>query len=116
MVLIPSNQLLDRIGLGDRNGDGMREDAAGHPVSFTLMYNADNKLRGDVALFSVEGMSWTGAESDPVAAVVHCSPARVWSLLVEGRAVVEGGHLVNADEDALAREGRRLGQRMAKGS
>jgi cytosine/adenosine deaminase-related metal-dependent hydrolase len=72
--------------------------------------------RGDVALFSVEGMSWTGAESDPVAAVVHCSPARVWSLLVEGRAVVEGGHLVNADEDALAREGRRLGQRVAKGS
>ncbi|TMK96772.1 MAG: 8-oxoguanine deaminase, partial [Actinobacteria bacterium] len=33
--------------------------------------------RADVALFSVEGLSWAGAEADPVAAVVHCSPARV---------------------------------------
>lgn len=69
--------------------------------------------RGDVALFSVEGLSWTGAEADPVAAVVHCSPARVRHLFVEGRPVVESGHLTMADEDAIAREGRRIGQRIA---
>jgi cytosine/adenosine deaminase-related metal-dependent hydrolase len=69
--------------------------------------------RADVALFSVEGLSWTGAEADPVAAVVHCSPARVRHLFVEGRPVVESGHLTNADEGAIAREGRRVGQRIA---
>ena len=71
--------------------------------------------RADVALFSVEGLSWAGAEADPVAAVVHCSPARVRHLFVEGRPVVERGHLVSADEDAIAREGRRVGHRIASG-
>jgi cytosine/adenosine deaminase-related metal-dependent hydrolase len=71
--------------------------------------------RADVALFTVEGMSWVGAEADPVAAVVHCSPARVRDLFVEGRQVVRSHHLVNADEEAIAREGRRLGRRIAKG-
>ncbi len=71
--------------------------------------------RADVALFSVEGLSWAGAEADPVAAVVHCSPSRVRHLFVEGRPVIETGHLVNADEDAIAREGRRVGHRIASG-
>jgi len=71
--------------------------------------------RADVALFSVEGLSWAGAEADPVAAVVHCSPARVRHLFVEGRPVVETGHLVNADEDGIARDGRRVGHRIASG-
>jgi cytosine/adenosine deaminase-related metal-dependent hydrolase len=70
--------------------------------------------RADVALFTVEGLSWAGSEADPVAAVVHCSPARVRDLFVEGREVVRNRHLVNADEEAIAREGRRLGQRIAK--
>jgi cytosine/adenosine deaminase-related metal-dependent hydrolase len=71
--------------------------------------------RADVALFAVEGLSWAGAEADPVAAVVHCSPARVRHLFVEGQPAVEAGHLVNADEDAIAREGRRIGQKIASG-
>jgi len=69
--------------------------------------------RADVALFSVEGLAWAGAEADPVAAVVHCSPARVRHLFVEGRSVVENGHLVNADEDTIARDGQRVGQKIA---
>ena len=71
--------------------------------------------RADVALFAVEGLSWAGAEADAVAAVVHCSPARVRHLFVEGQPAVEAGHLVNADEDAIAREGRRIGQKIASG-
>jgi cytosine/adenosine deaminase-related metal-dependent hydrolase len=69
--------------------------------------------RGDVALFSVEGLSWAGTEADPVAAVVHAWPARVRDLFVEGRSVVRGGRLANADEDAIAAEGRRVGMRIA---
>jgi cytosine/adenosine deaminase-related metal-dependent hydrolase len=68
--------------------------------------------RGDVALFSLEGLAFAGAESDPVAAVVHCSSQRVRHLLVEGRPVVRDGRLSNVDEEALATEGRRVARRI----
>jgi cytosine/adenosine deaminase-related metal-dependent hydrolase len=68
--------------------------------------------RADVALFSLEGLAFAGAESDPVAAVVHCGSQRVRHLFVEGRPVVRDGRLVNADEDALAAEGRRVAKRL----
>lgn len=71
--------------------------------------------RGDIALFTVEGLSWAGAEADLVAAVVHGSPARVRHLFVEGRPVVRSGRLVNVDEDQIAAEGRRVGGRIARG-
>jgi cytosine/adenosine deaminase-related metal-dependent hydrolase len=69
--------------------------------------------RGDVALFSVEGLGFAGAEADLVAAVVLSSSRRVRDLFVEGRPVVQGGRLVNADEEAIAAEGHRVGRRIA---
>jgi cytosine/adenosine deaminase-related metal-dependent hydrolase len=69
--------------------------------------------RADVALFSVEGLEFAGAEADPVAALVHCSPRRVRHLFVEGRPVVRDGHLVTADEEAIAAEGHRVARRIA---
>lgn len=72
--------------------------------------------RGDVALFAVDGLGFAGAEADPVAAVVHCFPQRVRDLFVEGRAVVRHRRLVTADEEAIAREGRRVVRRIAEGS
>ncbi len=69
--------------------------------------------RADIALFSVEGVAFAGAEMDLVAAVVHCAPQRVRDLFVEGRAVVRGGRLVTADEDEIAATGRRLGRQIA---
>jgi cytosine/adenosine deaminase-related metal-dependent hydrolase len=71
--------------------------------------------RADVALFPVEGLAFAGAESDPVAAVVHCAPQRVLHLLVEGMPVVRDGRLVNADEEALAAEGRRVARKILGG-
>ena len=72
--------------------------------------------RADVALFSVDGLAFAGAESDPVAAVVHSGPQRVRHLLVEGLPVVRDGRLANADEDALAAEGRRVAKRILEGA
>ncbi len=37
--------LLDEMGLVDKNGDGVRETAAGKPVEFTLHTNSENNLR-----------------------------------------------------------------------
>jgi cytosine/adenosine deaminase-related metal-dependent hydrolase len=70
-------------------------------------------MRADVALFSVEGLEFSGAEADLPAAVVHCSPRRVKHLFVEGQAVVRDGRLVRADEEAIAAAGRRVARRIA---
>ena len=58
-----AKQLLDGLGLKDRNGDGVREDAAGHPVSFTLIYNADNKLRAAIATLLQADLARVGIRS-----------------------------------------------------
>lgn len=69
--------------------------------------------RADVALFSVGGLEHAGADADPVAALVHCSPQRVRHLFVEGRAVVRDARLVGADEVAIASDGRRATLRIS---
>jgi cytosine/adenosine deaminase-related metal-dependent hydrolase len=70
--------------------------------------------RGDVALFALDSLALAGAEADPAASLVFCSPQRVRHLIVEGRAVVREGHLVHADEEAIAREGHRVGRHIAQ--
>jgi peptide/nickel transport system substrate-binding protein len=40
-----ARKLLDEAGYTDRNGDGVREDAAGNPLAFTLLTNADSRER-----------------------------------------------------------------------
>ena len=68
--------------------------------------------RADIALFSVEGLAFAGAESDLVAALVFCSPPRVRHLLVEGRSVVRDGRLASAEEEDIAAHGRRVARRI----
>jgi cytosine/adenosine deaminase-related metal-dependent hydrolase len=70
--------------------------------------------RADVALFGVEGLEFAGADSDPVAGVVHCSPRRVRHLFVEGKPVVRNGRLTSADEQAIAAEGHRVARKIAR--
>jgi cytosine/adenosine deaminase-related metal-dependent hydrolase len=69
--------------------------------------------RADIALFSVEGLSFAGAEADPVAALVFSAAHRVRDLFVEGRLVVADGRLATADEAAIAAEGHRIGRALA---
>jgi peptide/nickel transport system substrate-binding protein len=57
--------LLDQLGFTDRNGDGIREDAAGHPISFTLVFNADNKLRASIATLMQDDLAKVGIKLVP---------------------------------------------------
>jgi peptide/nickel transport system substrate-binding protein len=57
--------LLDKLGLKDRNGDGIREDAAGHAVSFTVIYNGDNKLRASMATLIQDDLNKVGIKLVP---------------------------------------------------
>lgn len=60
-----SKALLDKIGLTDRNNDGVREDAAGHPVSFTVIFNGDNKLRASMATLIQDDLAKVGVRLVP---------------------------------------------------
>ena len=62
--------------------------------------------RADLAVWRTDGLELGGA-ADPVAGLVLSAPHRVDRLYVAGREVVRDGHLVNADEDEIAREHRR---------
>jgi peptide/nickel transport system substrate-binding protein len=58
--------LLERIGLSDRNGDGMLEDASGRPVRFTILTQA-NHIRGRVATVLQEQLRQVGIGVDVAA-------------------------------------------------
>ena len=68
--------------------------------------------RADIALFSVEGLAFAGAQADLVAALVFCSPQRVKHLLAEGRPVVRDGRLTSADEEEITAQGRRVAKQI----
>jgi peptide/nickel transport system substrate-binding protein len=50
--------LLDEGGYVDRDGDGVREDRDGHPVEFTLVTNAGNPVREQIA--AILQRDWQG--------------------------------------------------------
>ena len=52
--------LLDSLGFKDRNGDGVREDAQGHDLSFTLKTNSDNLMRVSMANFVRDDLAKVG--------------------------------------------------------
>jgi peptide/nickel transport system substrate-binding protein len=60
-----AKRILDGLGLVDRNGDGVREDAAGHPVSFTLLYNTDNRIRAAMATLLQDDLARVGIRAVP---------------------------------------------------
>lgn len=70
--------------------------------------------RADVALFGVDGLGHAGTDADPLAGLLMGGTQRVRDLLVEGRFVVRDGRLATADEDDIAREGHRVGRRIAR--
>jgi cytosine/adenosine deaminase-related metal-dependent hydrolase len=67
-------------------------------------------LAADLAVWRMDGLEHAGAD-DPVASLVFAGPQRVDRLYVGGEEVVRAGHLVNADETAIAKEHRRNAQR-----
>jgi 8-oxoguanine deaminase len=67
--------------------------------------------RADVALFDLRGLGYSGA-GDPVSALLLCAPARVDTLVVNGRVVVEGGELRTIPVDRVIRRHGRLAARL----
>ncbi len=67
----------------------------------------------DLALWRLDGFRHAGI-ADPVAALVLGAAAPLTLLLVDGRPVVEDGHLVTVEEDTVARAAREQAGRLAR--
>ncbi|MGI5348113.1 8-oxoguanine deaminase [Streptomyces sp. CA-250714] len=67
----------------------------------------------DVVLWKLDGIGHSSI-ADPVAALVLGAAAPVTLSLVNGRPVVEDGHLLRADEDEIARDARDEARRLAR--
>jgi 8-oxoguanine deaminase len=68
----------------------------------------------DIAFFRPSGVSAAGFENDPVAGLVFAAPQRVDRLMVQGRFVVEDGHLVNGDEEEIGARHRAVVKRIVQ--
>lgn len=57
--------LLDDAGWTDRDGDGVRENAEGVPLSFTIKYNRGNQTRQDIAELMQARLHDIGVDAQP---------------------------------------------------
>ena len=68
-------------------------------------------MQADIALWRIDDLGHAGIE-DPVAALVFGPPRPVEQLLVQGRAVVDGGQVVGADEASIAADLDKASRRL----
>ncbi|QXG74479.1 8-oxoguanine deaminase [Modestobacter sp. L9-4] len=67
---------------------------------------------GDLAVWSLEGVRFAGALSDPVEAWLRCGPVSAQETVVGGRVVVEGGVVAHPGLDEQLAVHRRVSARM----
>ena len=59
-----ANRLLDELGWADTDGDGLREDASGNPIVFSMVTNAGNSVREQIGSIIQHGLTDIGIETD----------------------------------------------------
>lgn len=59
-----ANEILDGMGWLDTDGDGIREDDVGNPISFTMVTNEGNSVRAEITGIIHEGMTAVGLDVD----------------------------------------------------
>ncbi|MEO8003756.1 MAG: 8-oxoguanine deaminase [Betaproteobacteria bacterium] len=66
----------------------------------------------DVVAFRVDDLNHAGGQSDPVASLLTCSPARAWLSVINGRVVIEQGELLGVELGSLVERHNRLARGM----
>ena len=66
---------------------------------------------GDVVVWSLEGIRFAGAISDPIEAWLRCGPNAARDTVIAGRSVVSAGLLVNPDVEEILGRHRAVAQR-----
>ncbi len=70
-------------------------------------------MSADIVAFDLDDVSYVGASSDPLAALLMCgSDSRARLTMVNGRTVVENGKLASFNEDAIVTNAGAAGHRL----
>ncbi|MCG0993747.1 8-oxoguanine deaminase [Acetobacter indonesiensis] len=65
-------------------------------------------MAADIVAFDLRGIDYAGAQSDPVAALLFCTPQRVAYSIVNGRILIRDGQFTTHDPFALAEKHNAL--------
>ena len=66
----------------------------------------------DFVAFRVDDLAHAGGLSDPVASLLTCAPAQAWLSVINGKVVVEKGHLQTVDLEPVIERHNRLSRQM----
>jgi len=66
----------------------------------------------DMVAFRIDGIEHAGGQSDPIASLLTCAPARAWLSMVHGRVVVRDGQIPGLDLRALISRHNAISTRM----
>lgn len=69
-------------------------------------------MAADLVAFDLRGIDHAGAQSDPVAALLFCSPQRVAYSMVNGRWLIRDGQFVHHDPALLAEKHNALARQL----
>jgi cytosine/adenosine deaminase-related metal-dependent hydrolase len=72
-------------------------------------------MAADFAAYRLDAIGNAGAQHDPVAALVFCRPQNADWVMVQGRTVVQEGHLMTTDSAALVAEHNRRSLALVRG-
>ncbi|MCK4315974.1 MAG: 8-oxoguanine deaminase, partial [Anaerolineae bacterium] len=64
--------------------------------------------------FRLERLDYAGALHDPLAALVFCTPQRVDLSVINGRVVVEEGHLLTVDLGPVIERHNRIARELVR--
>ncbi|GAB2181719.1 8-oxoguanine deaminase [Denitratisoma sp. agr-D3] len=66
----------------------------------------------DFVAFRIDGLAHAGAQGDPVAALLTCAPANAWLSVINGKVVVEDGHIPGLDLGPLVERHNQLSHQL----
>jgi len=82
-------------------------------LGFTRSGKLEPGFSADAAIFDVSGFEYAGSHSDPLAALLFTGyNHEALYTIVNGRIVVENGHLLGVDEAVLAEKGNKAAVRL----
>ena len=62
----------------------------------------------DMAIYDMHAVDLAGTQCDPIAGLVFCGPIKTKHTIINGRLVVEDGHLTTLNLNSILREHRKL--------
>jgi Cytosine deaminase and related metal-dependent hydrolases len=91
----------------------MATENGARALNFEKIGRIEKGWAADLALFDVSGFEYAGSQSDPVASLIFCGTTHSASYtIVNGKVVVDDGHLVGIDEELLSRKGREVSDKL----